>query len=92
MVNPGAIATTSLVPGQTLEAKWNFIREGLSKFAGRELELNEEVHTSASETNFRNQALARLLQSYQRIYMDPAEGTELYTKQCSLTFLPMIWL
>src|SRR5918993_6094685 len=36
MVNAGAIATTSLVPGENMEAKWQFIHEGLSRFAGRE--------------------------------------------------------
>ena len=47
MVNSGAIATTSLVPGATLEAKWKFIHEGLSRFAGRTLPLNDEVYASA---------------------------------------------
>jgi glutaminase len=84
MVNSGAIATTSLVPGKSLPEKWQFIHEGLSKFAGRELPLNEEVYASATETNFRNQSLARMLQSYGRIYMNPAEAVDLYTKQCSL--------
>ena len=84
MVNSGAIATTSLVPGATLEAKWQFIHEGLSRFAGRTLPLNDEVYASATATNFRNQSIARLLQSYERVYMDPAEATALYTKQCSL--------
>ena len=84
MVNSGAIATTSLVPGDTFEAKWKFIHEGLSRFAGRTLPLNEEVYISASETNFRNQGIARMLQSYGRIYIDPAEAVDLYTKQCAL--------
>jgi glutaminase len=84
MVNAGAIATTSLVPGATVAAKWHFIYDGLSRFAGRKIPLNEEVYASASETNFRNQGIARLLQSYGRIYVDPAEATDLYTKQCSL--------
>ncbi len=84
MVNAGAIATTSLVPGATFDAKWQFIYDGLSRFAGRKLALNEEVYASASETNYRNQGIARLLQSFGRIYFDPAEATDLYTKQCSL--------
>ncbi|MCC8976882.1 glutaminase [Bradyrhizobium sp. Cham227] len=84
MVNSGAIATTSLVPGASETAKWKFIRDGLSKFAGRTLLLNEEVYASASATNFRNRGLARLLQSYNRIYSDPREATDLYTPQCSL--------
>lgn len=84
MVNAGAIATTSLVPGETLEDKWNFLHEGLSRFAGRTLPLCDEVYASATKTNFRNQSISRMLQSYGRIYMDPAEATDLYTKQCSL--------
>lgn len=84
MVNAGAIATTNLVPGETLEAKWKFIHEGLNRFAGRTLSMNEEVYDSASRTNFRNQSIARLLQSYGRLVIDPVDATELYTKQCSL--------
>jgi glutaminase len=84
MVNAGAIATTSLVPGANIEAKWKFIHDGLSRLAGRQLRLNDEVYASASETNSRNQSIARLLESYGRIYLDPAEATDLYTKQCAL--------
>ena len=84
MVNSGAIATTSLVPGATFEAKWKFIHEGLSRFAGCALPLNDEVYVSASETNYRNQSIARMLQSYGRIYIDPAQAVDLYSKQCAL--------
>jgi len=84
MVNSGAIATTSLVPGSSMKAKWKFIHEGLSQFAGRKLPLNDEVYASASATNCRNQSIAQMLQSYGRIYMDPSDAVELYTKQCSL--------
>ena len=48
MVNPGAIATTSLVPGATIEERWQFILDGLSRFAGRELAIDEEIYASAS--------------------------------------------
>ena len=84
MVNAGAIATTSLAPGATDDAKWDFIYQALSQFAGRPLSLNEKVYASATETNFRNQSIARLLQSFQRIYCDPAQATDLYTRQCAL--------
>ncbi len=84
MVNSGAIATTSLVPGADAEARWRFIHAGLSRFAGRELELNEEVFASAMATNYRNRAIARLLQSFGCLYLDPNEATELYTRQCAL--------
>ena len=85
MVNSGAIAATSLAPGASAEARWRFLHEGLSRFAGRTLAVNDEVYASASETNFRNQSIARLLRSYGRLYLDPAEATDLYTKQCALS-------
>jgi glutaminase len=84
LVNAGAIATTSLVPGATLEEKWGRIQEGLSRFAGRQLTLSEEVYASESATNLRNQGIAHLLESYGRLYFDPDQATDLYTRQCSL--------
>jgi glutaminase len=84
MVNAGAIATTSLVPGNSFDARWRFIRDGLSRFAGRTLSLNDEVYASASKTNFQSQSIANLLRGHARIDLDPSEAAELYTKQCSL--------
>jgi glutaminase len=85
MVNAGAIATTSLAPGETAEAKWRYIRDGLSRFAGRPLALDEDVYRSEAAANQRNTGIASLLQSYDRIYFDPIEATDVYTHQCSLT-------
>ncbi len=84
LVNAGAIATTSLVPGDTAEQKWERIQDGLSRFAGRRLEVSTEVYASESATNLRNQGLAHLLESYQRLYFDPDHATDIYTRQCSL--------
>lgn len=84
MVNSGAIATTSLVPGATREDKWNFIHSGLSRFAGRTLPINDGVLESARATNFRNRSLAMMLQSLGAIYDDPIAAVDLYTRQCSL--------
>jgi glutaminase len=84
LVNAGAMATTSLVPGDTADEKWERIRDGLSRFAGRELTVNEEVYASESATNLRNQGIAHLLESYGRLYFDPDHSTDVYTRQCSL--------
>ncbi len=84
MVNSGAIATTSLAPGSTVEEQWRFILDGLSQFAGRALEINDAVFASASNGNPRNQAIGRLLESYGLIAIDPADAVDLYTRQCSL--------
>ena len=85
MVNAGAIATTSMVPGATAEQRWQFVLEGLSAFAGRELVVDREVLDSEMATNLRNQGIAHLMDSYGHIATDPDDATELYTKQCSLS-------
>jgi glutaminase len=84
LVNAGAIATTSLVPGSTAAEKWESVRGGLSRFAGRDLTMSNDVYESESATNLRNQGIAHLLASYQRLYFDPDEATDVYTRQCSL--------
>ncbi len=84
MVNAGAIAATSLAPGAAAEEKWRFIQRELSRFAGRDLSLNEEVYQSEAATNQRNRGIAKILQAYDRIFFDPLEATDVYTRQCSL--------
>jgi glutaminase len=84
LVNSGAIATTSLVPGNDLHERWEFIVDGLSRFAGRELRVDDEVLSSALATNGRNRAIARLLHSLGALATDPDEATESYTRQCCL--------
>ena len=84
MVNPGAIATTSLLPGAG-EQKWDALVAGLSAFAGRELALDEEVYASASATNHVNRAAAFLLHARGLLGCAPQEALELYTRQSCLT-------
>jgi len=84
MVNAGALATTALAPGKTPTDQWEFIQDGLSRFAGRDLVLDNDVYASEKATNERNDALAHLLQNYGRIDSDPLELVDVYTKQCSL--------
>jgi glutaminase len=84
MVNPGAIAATSLAPGSTVDEQWRFIRDGLSRFAGRALEINDAVFASATNSNSRNQAIGQLLESYGLVAIDPSRAVDLYTRQCSL--------
>jgi len=83
-VNPGAIATTSLVAGATGEEKWARILAIHEDFAGRKLTVDEEVYKSEAATNQRNQAIAKLMYAYGRLYYDPAISTDVYTRQCSI--------
>lgn len=84
LVNPGAIAATSLIRGNDSIAKWKEIQKIQSDFAGRQLSINRPVYISEAGDNLRNQAIAHLLLAYNRIYFDPIEATDIYTKQCAL--------
>jgi glutaminase len=84
MVNAGALATTSLAPGSSATDKWEFIRDGLSSFAGRGLGIDEEIYRSEAATNRRNQGLAYLLYGYSRLFADPLTTVDAYTRQCSV--------
>jgi glutaminase len=72
------------VPGATSDERWGFIVEGLSRFAARELSLDDEVYRSAAETNYVNRSIANLLESRGALSGDPAEAVDLYTRQSCL--------
>ena len=84
LVNAGAIATTSLVSGRDAAEKWNKILDFYGKAAGDKLVLIDEVYKSEAATNTGNKALSMLLAKYDRIYADPFESVDIYTKQCSV--------
>ena len=84
LVNAGAIATTSLITGKDAGEKWNKILTFYGKAAGEKLSLIDEVYKSEAATNAGNKALAMLLAKYERIYADPFESVDIYTKQCSV--------
>ncbi|HEV8137317.1 MAG TPA: glutaminase A [Pyrinomonadaceae bacterium] len=83
-VNAGAIATVSLITAKSAEEKWQKILSFYSKCAGEKLSLIDEVYQSEAATNTGNKALSMLLAKYDRIYADPFESVDVYTKQCSV--------
>lgn len=83
-VNAGAIATVSLISGNTADEKWSKILDFYSRVAGEKLVLIDEVYKSEAATNTGNKALSYLLAKYDRIYADPFESVDVYTKQCSV--------
>lgn len=84
LVNAGAIATTSLLPGADPDEKWETLQAGLARFAGRPLALDDDVYASEAAHNQRNRGMAHLLESYGLLYFDAEQATDLYTRQCSL--------
>lgn len=83
LVNAGAIAAASLVPGADAEACWANILNMQSQFAGRDIQLSAEVNKSEQDTNFHNRAIAWLLYSAGTCYSDPMRAVDVYTRQCS---------
>jgi glutaminase len=85
LVNPGAIATTSMVNGSTRDEVWKSILSYYSDFAGRPLSVNQEVFKSEAETNQRNQAIGALMYAYGYIKDKPNQATDIYTEQCAVS-------
>ncbi len=84
MINAGAIATTSLVAGETTEAQWQRIESAIAAFVGRDVRVDESVYRSESETGFRNRAIAWMLKNFGIIDGEPMATLENYFRQCSL--------
>ncbi len=84
LVNAGAIAAVSMIEAKDADERWQKLLDGYSAYAGEELELIDEVYVSEAETNYRNRAIANLLYAYDRLYSEPMEATDVYTKQCSV--------
>ena len=84
LVNAGAISTVSLISAKSADEKWNKILDFYSRAAGEKLKLIDEVYKSEAATNTGNKALSMLLAKYDRIYSDPFESVDVYTKQCSV--------
>jgi len=84
LVNPGAITATSMVQGSSADEVWTKIIGTYSDFAGRPLSVLQDVYKSESDTNQRNQAIGMLMYAYEYIKSNPAQATDLYTRQCSV--------
>jgi glutaminase len=83
MINAGAIAAVSLVPGATPEERFDRIREFYSAFAGRPLDIDPDVYASEKQSGSRNRAIAYMLQSFGVLDGDPEEVLDVYFRQCS---------
>lgn len=83
MINAGAIAAVSLVPGATPDERFAQIRDFYSACAGRPLEIDEDVYRSEKATGSRNRAIAYMLTSF-GVLDEPDDVLDVYFRQCSL--------
>jgi glutaminase len=84
MVNAGAIACSGLIHEAKGDNAFDYIRQALGRFAGRELELDLAVYTSESATGDRNRAIGYLLRNSDVIKNNVGEVLDVYFRQCSI--------
>ena len=83
MVNAGAIVTTSLL-GATTEERDLRLLDGLGRFAGRTLDVDEVVFDAERVTGDRNRAIAYLMRTFGMLRDDVDTAVESYFRQCSV--------
>src|SRR6201995_953311 len=84
MVNAGAIACSGLIHQAKGAGAFDYIRQALGRFAGRELELDEAVYASESATGDRNRAIGYLLRTSDVIKDNVGGVLDVYFRQCSI--------
>ncbi|KJX93295.1 glutaminase like protein [Zymoseptoria brevis] len=86
MINAGAIAAHSLVvgPNATSEERTDRILKVMSKLAGRQLHVCEEVFEAEMKDWDRNMGLAHMLKAAGILRGDPREVVRGYIRQCSI--------
>jgi len=82
LINAGAIACAGLVAG-AVEDPFALLVETYSRYAGRELEFDDAVYRSETETGHRNRGMAHILRSF-GVLDNPDEALDLYFRQCSI--------
>jgi glutaminase len=84
MVNAGAIACSGLIHEAKGDGAFEYIRQALGRFAGRDLDIDEAVYASESATGDRNRAIGYLLRNADVIKDNVNEVLEVYFRQCSV--------
>ena len=84
MVNAGAIACSGLIHKAKGADAFEYIRRELSRFAGRDLGVDEAVYASESTTGDRNRAIGYLLRTNAVIKDNVAAVLDVYFRQCAI--------
>lgn len=83
MVNVGAVTTTSLIKGGSLQERIDRIREMISGYIGRPVEFDGTALSSRKNLDNMNRAIAYLLKNFGMIEGDIQQTMDLYLQQCS---------
>ena len=84
MVNAGAIVTTGLLRGATRHEREHRMLDGMARFAGRGLDVDEDVFESECATGDRNRAIGFLMRTFGMLRATSTTTVETYFRQCSV--------
>jgi glutaminase len=84
MVNAGAIATASLIPGRDLTERVNCLLDTFSRYTGAPVYVDPAVFLSERSTGHRNRAIGHLMLNFGIIGDRIEETLEVYFQQCSV--------
>ena len=84
MVNAGAIACSGLIHSVEGSGAFECVLDALSRFAGRELAVDEAVFESERSTGDRNRAIGYMLRNYSVVQGNVDEVLDVYFRQCSI--------
>jgi glutaminase len=84
MINAGAITAASLVAGGTADERFERLRAYYSRFAGRDLQVDQDMYASEDRTGNRNRAIGYMLRSFGILEEDPQTTLSVYFRQCSI--------
>jgi len=83
MVNAGALLTASLVRGDGPEERQQRIADGLAAFAGRPLDVDEDVAHNEHLLGDRNHALAHLMRAEGTLAASADDAVAVYARACA---------
>lgn len=85
MINAGAIATTAMIKGRSVEERFQRLLNLVRLLAGNKyIDYNRKVYYSEKETGDRNRSLAYFMRATGIIDGDVEEILDLYFRQCSI--------
>ncbi|MBE9076351.1 glutaminase A [Romeria aff. gracilis LEGE 07310] len=85
MVNAGAIATTSLIPGETLAQRQALLHRLFQKYMGHPVEVNQSLLNWRQQQDHLNRAIAHMLFNFGLLTGEVSDILSLYFYQCSLS-------
>ncbi|EKU96267.1 L-glutaminase [Leptolyngbya sp. PCC 7375] len=84
LVNAGAIVTTSLIGGDSLDERSHRLLQLFQRYTGREITIDSAAFQSKRNSDHLNRALAHMMFNFELIEGNINEILHLYFQQCSL--------